>query len=276
MDMSQRAIQVVIADDNEDFALTTKAMLESQGIEVVAVATTGEDAIAQTRRYKPDVLVLDLCLPRTDGLGVLSALSSRDAENKTAVLVYSCIGNEEITRQAMAAGAAYYLFKDNDISILVDRIRALACGDFQRTGAAPAGEPQLSTQLQLERAITDIIHDIGVPAHIKGYQYLRVAITMAVMDSSILDSVTKQLYPSVARQFQTTPSRVERAIRHAVEVAWDRGNVETLNSYFGYTIHNNKGKPTNSEFIAMIADKLILARTGQEQQMQKERQPHYV
>ena len=276
MDMSQRAIQVVIADDNEDFALTTKAMLESQGIEVVAVATTGEDAIAQTRRYKPDVLVLDLCLPRTDGLGVLSALSSRDAENKTSVLVYSCIGNEEITRQAMAAGAAYYLFKDNDISILVDRIRALACGDFQRTGAAPAGEPQLSTQLQLERAITDIIHDIGVPAHIKGYQYLRVAITMAVMDSSILDSVTKQLYPSVARQFQTTPSRVERAIRPAVEVAWDRGNVETLNSYFGYTIHNNKGKPTNSEFIAMIADKLILARKGQEQQMQKERQPHYV
>ena len=276
MDMSQRAIQVVIADDNEDFALTTKAMLESQGIEVVAVATTGEDAIAQTRRYKPDVLVLDLCLPRTDGLGVLSALSSRDAENKTSVLVYSCIGNEEITRQAMAAGAAYYLFKDNDISILVDRIRALACGDFQRTGAAPAGEPQLSTQLQLERAITDIIHDIGVPAHIKGYQYLRVAITLAVMDSSILDSVTKQLYPSVARQFQTTPSRVERAIRHAVEVAWDRGNVETLNSYFGYTIHNNKGKPTNSEFIAMIADKLILARKGQEQQMQKERQPHYV
>ena len=115
-----------------------------------------------------------------------------------------------------------------------------------------------------------------MPAHIKGYQYLRVAITMAVMDSSILDSVTKQLYPSVARQFQTTPSRVERAIRHAVEVAWDRGNVETLNSYFGYTIHNNKGKPTNSEFIAMIADKLILARKGQEQQMQKERQPHYV
>ena len=164
MDMSQRAIQVVIADDNEDFALTTKAMLESQGIEVVAVATTGEDAIAQTRRHKPDVLVLDLCLPRTDGLGVLSALSSRDADNKTSVLVYSCIGNEEITRQAMAAGAAYYLFKDNDISILVDRIRALACGDFQRTGAAPAGEPQLSTQLQLERAITDIIHDIGVPA----------------------------------------------------------------------------------------------------------------
>ena len=276
MDMSQRAIQVVIADDNEDFALTTKAMLESQGIEVVAVATTGEDAIAQTRRHKPDVLVLDLCLPRTDGLGVLSALSSRDADNKTSVLVYSCIGNEEITRQAMAAGAAYYLFKDNDISILVGRIRALACGDFQRTGAAPAGEPQLSTQLQLERAITDIIHDIGVPAHIKGYQYLRVAITMAVMDSSILDSVTKQLYPSVARQFQTTPSRVERAIRHAVEVAWDRGNVETLNSYFGYTIHNNKGKPTNSEFIAMIADKLILARKGQEQNMQKERQPHYV
>ena len=195
MDMSQRAIQVVIADDNEDFALTTKAMLESQGIEVVAVATTGEDAIAQTRRHKPDVLVLDLCLPRTDGLGVLSALSSRDADNKTSVLVYSCIGNEEITRQAMAAGAAYYLFKDNDISILVDRIRALACGDFQRTGAAPAGEPQLSTQLQLERAITDIIHDIGVPAHIKGYQYLRVAITMAVMDSSILDSVTKQSVP---------------------------------------------------------------------------------
>ena len=168
------------------------------------------------------------------------------------------------------------LVQRRDISILVDRIRALACGDFQRTGAAPAGEPQLSTQLQLERAITDIIHDIGVPAHIKGYQYLRVAITMAVMDSSILDSVTKQLYPSVARQFQTTPSRVERAIRHAVEVAWDRGNVETLNSYFGYTIHNNKGKPTNSEFIAMIADKLILARKGQEQQMQKERQPHYV
>ena len=276
MDMSQRTIKVVIADDNEDFALTTKAMLEGQGIEVVAIATTGEDAIVQTRRHKPDVLVLDLCLPRTDGLGVLTALSSRECDVKTSILVYSCIGNEEITRQAMASGAAYYLFKDNDIAILVDRIRALASGDFQRASVTTAGEPQLSTQLQLERAITDIIHDIGVPAHIKGYQYLRVAITMAVMDSAILDSVTKQLYPSVARQFQTTPSRVERAIRHAVEVAWDRGNVETLNSYFGYTIHNNKGKPTNSEFIAMIADKLILARKGQEQLLQKDRQPNLV
>ena len=263
MELVDQRISVIIADDNEDFAIATKALLENEGMRVPALAYTGEEAIAMTRQFKPDVLVLDLCLPRTDGIGVLAALGSRD-DNKTSVLIYSCIGNEEITRQAMANGASYYLFKDNDNGILVDRIRTLAGRDVHRY-APPLlynslHNPQLDTQLHLERAITDIIHDIGVPAHIKGYQYLRVAITMSVQDMTILESVTKRLYPAVAKQFQTTPSRVERAIRHAVEVAWDRGNVETLNSYFGYTVHNNKGKPTNSEFIAMIADKLTIAR----------------
>ncbi|NLT58005.1 MAG: sporulation transcription factor Spo0A [Clostridiales bacterium] len=265
METSDQRITVIIADDNEDFAVATKAYLEKEGMRVQALAHTGDEAIAMTRQYRPDVLVLDLCLPRTDGIGVLSALSTREADSKTSVLIYSCIGNEEITRQAMANGASYYLFKDNDTSILVDRIRTLAGRNTPRyTPPAPIlgglRSPQLDTQLHLERAVTDIIHDIGVPAHIKGYQYLRVAITMSVMDMTILESVTKRLYPAVAKQFQTTPSRVERAIRHAVEVAWDRGNVETLNSYFGYTVHNNKGKPTNSEFIAMIADKLTIAR----------------
>jgi two-component system response regulator (stage 0 sporulation protein A) len=264
MEVTKRNVRVVLADDNENLTMTTKALLDDYGIEVVGIAATGEEALEQSRRLKPDVLVLDLCLPRIDGLGVLSRLYSREEEYHPSTMIYSCVANEEVMRHAMTAGASYYLLKDNDVSILADRIRTLANGGFQAAEQAN-GEPQLETQLQLEHAVTDIIHDIGVPAHIKGYQYLRVAITMAVMDSSILDSVTKRLYPSVARQFQTTSSRVERAIRHAVEVAWDRGNVETLNSYFGYTIHNNKGKPTNSEFIAMIADKLILMKREQEQ-----------
>ena len=272
MEVTKRNVRVVLADDNENLTMTTKALLDDYGIEVVGIAATGEEALEQSRRLKPDVLVLDLCLPRIDGLGALSRLYSREEEYHPSTMIYSCVANEEVMRHAMTAGASYYLLKDNDVSILADRIRTLANGGFQAAEQAN-GEPQLETQLQLEHAVTDIIHDIGVPAHIKGYQYLRVAITMAVMDSSILDSVTKRLYPSVARQFQTTSSRVERAIRHAVEVAWDRGNVETLNSYFGYTIHNNKGKPTNSEFIAMIADKLILMKREQEQKSRE--RAHY-
>ncbi|MBQ3078245.1 MAG: sporulation transcription factor Spo0A [Clostridia bacterium] len=268
--MNDVAIRVILADENEDFAYTTKALLEREGIEVVAVTSTGEDTIRETLQQQPDLLVMDLRLPRTDGMGVLLELNRRQTERRIPVLIYSGISSEEITRRAIAAGASYYLLKDNDISVLITHIRHLARG-VEYLIPPQERESQLNSNVQIERAITEIIHDVGVPAHIKGYQYLREAILMAVLDNSILDSVTKRLYPSVARTFQTTPSRVERAIRHAVEVAWDRGNVETLTAYFGYTIHNGKGKPTNSEFIAMIADRLILVRKGQEQ---GERQPY--
>lgn len=261
---------VLIADSADDFCTAlTAALQHADGFQVVGTANDGEQAIRMVEERKPDVLVLDLMLSKKDGISVLKAVSGM--ERRPITLATSVFVTQYVSAAAANLGVRYLMLKPCDMTALVERLEEIRGGDGQK-----AAEKRRPDKTSIESMVTGIIHEIGVPAHIKGYQYLRVAITMAVMDSSILDSVTKQLYPSVARQFQTTPSRVERAIRHAVEVAWDRGNVETLNSYFGYTIHNNKGKPTNSEFIAMIADKLILARKGQEQNMQKERQPHYV
>ena len=261
---------VLIADSADDFCTAlTAALQHADGFQVVGTASDGEQAIRMVEERKPDVLVLDLMLSKKDGISVLKAVSGM--ERRPITLATSVFVTQYVSAAAANLGVRYLMLKPCDMTALVERLEEIRGGDGQKSA-----EKRRPDKTSIESMVTGIIHEIGVPAHIKGYQYLRVAITMAVMDSSILDSVTKQLYPSVARQFQTTPSRVERAIRHAVEVAWDRGNVETLNSYFGYTIHNNKGKPTNSEFIAMIADKLILARKGQEQNMQKERQPHYV
>ncbi len=257
-------IKIVIADDNQDFAYLTQAQLSAEGIETLGIASTGEQAIELIVRTKPDVLLLDLCMPRIDGIGVLEAIKNRNLEKRPKIIVYTCIGSEEVTREAFSLGASYFIFKDNEPSVLVSRIRS-----FTKATQKPSeGYGYISNELMmpesaaqstnLELVVTNIIHEIGVPAHIKGYSYLREAICIAVNEPATLDSMTKILYPMVAKRFDTSPPRVERAIRHAVEVAWDRGNVSTLDSYFGYTIDTNKGKPTNSEFIAMIADKLTL------------------
>jgi two-component system response regulator (stage 0 sporulation protein A) len=210
-----------------------------------------------TRSY-PDVVVMDVWLSKLDGIGVLRNSLTLDwgHEKKPAFIVMSSVPNPNIFIQATEAGAELCLLKPVNINSLCEHIQSIAA---RRQKDIPAAAMQADVQgPDIETQVTQIIHQIGVPAHIKGYQYLRTAILLTIQDSDIINSVTKVLYPSVAKKYQTTTSRVERAIRHAIEVAWDRGDVDTLNSYFGYTIQNNRGKPTNSEFIAMIADNLRL------------------
>lgn len=254
---------MVIADGSADFrAMLVEALAETEDIEVVGVARDGKEALKLTQSLKPDVLVMDLVLPYIDGIGVLESLQS--AKNKTAVLVVSSFISDALTAEAMRLGVYYFILKPFDMSTLAGRIRSIAAypkssttQSVQSLAALPESR-SIRSDLDLETRITTIIHEIGVPAHIKGYQYLREAIMVAVKDREAVGAITKVLYPTVARTFNTTPSRVERAIRHAIEVAWDRGDIDTLQRFFGYTVSHAKGKPTNSEFIAMIADKLQL------------------
>ncbi len=248
----ENAVRVLIADDDEILGMSEKEALEKDGYDVVGIATDGNQVLEMAHEHKPDVIVLDMCMPQLDGIGVLEAIGA-DSENKPSCIIYSCITSPDIIRQADKKGAAYYLYKDNDFSLLSQRISDIVEGRGQKGGIT-----ENERRNKIERRVTDIIHEIGVPAHIKGYQYVRESIVMAVLDMEVLESITKRLYPDVAKKYSTSPSRVERAIRHAVEVAWDRGDVDVLNRYFGYTVACSKGKPTNSEFIAMIADKLTL------------------
>ena len=205
---------------------------------------------------KPDVLLTDIIMPNLDGLGLLSKIdNSTVLSKKPNTIVVSAIGNDKVITTAMNLGARYYMVKPVDLSTLADRVREFkdfpsAIKEVKKDGA--------NTDFDLETGVTNIIQKIGVPAHIKGYQYMRDAIIMVINDMETINSVTKILYPSVAKKYNTTSSRVERAIRHAIEVAWDRGDPEVLDSMFGYTILSSKGKPTNSEFIAMISDKIRL------------------
>ena len=243
---------VMIADSAEDFcAGLASALQRSNGFQVIATAVDGEQAQRLVREKQPDVLVLDLMLPKRDGLAVLKAVSGM--ERKPIVLATSAFVTDYVSASAANLGARYLMLKPCDLSALVDRIRELCQEE-------PAIIPAVSkgSKVSIESLVTGIIHEIGVPAHIKGYQYLREAIIIAVGDMDVINAITKVLYPQVAKTFQTTPSRVERAIRHAIEVAWDRGDLDTLQRFFGYTVSNTKGKPTNSEFIALIADKLEL------------------
>ena len=189
-------------------------------------------------------------LPSKDAIGIISELKQDESVKLPAFVVMSGFDNAVMEREVIKAGAAFYILKPFDLSLLADRISMLTRTPSE---AKPVGEAP-----DLEVMITEIIHQIGVPAHIKGYHYLRNAIMMSVEDPEMINAVTKRLYPSIAKRFKTTSSRVERAIRHAIEVAWDRGDVDTLNSYFGYTIHSLRGKPTNSEFVAMISDRVRL------------------
>ncbi len=246
---------ILIADASEDFrAVLIEALRAEEGLEVIAQTGDGLDAIQLVREKKPDVLVMDLVLGRADGFDVLDSV--KGIPHSTLILssfARGCMADQVATR-----GGDYYMMKPCRISSVVERIRLLASKPWSEDGA----EDEMTSMVRqnLEANVTAIIHEIGVPAHIKGYQYLREAIMMTVEDMDVINAVTKVLYPDVARKFGTTSSRVERAIRHAIEVAWDRGDLDTLQKYFGFTVSNAKGKPTNSEFIAMIADRLVLQR----------------
>lgn len=261
-------IRVGIADDNKDFCDILLDFFETQpSIEVVFTVHDGMQTVDAVLREKPDVLILDMIMPYLDGLGVLERLNSIDPEIFPKVIMLSAVGQEAITQNAINLGAEYYVVKPFDLNILVKRINQMAGleGSSMTTGNKVTASRSIIRREEprcndLEMDITNMIHEVGVPAHIKGYQYLRDAITMVVNDMDLLSAVTKELYPAIAKQNNTTPSRVERAIRHAIEVAWNRGKIETLNNLFGYTVHNDKGKPTNSEFIAIISDKLRLER----------------
>ena len=240
--------KVLLVDANPEFSVMLREDIDqSEEFHVVSCASSGREALEAISSEAPDIVAMDVVLPDGDGLSVLRAL--REKKNPVKVVLYSSFCNDEILSEARTLGASYFLSKPFEAETLTDRLH---CSFRPAT-------PTLSKQdVYLKNVVTSIIHEIGVPAHIKGYQYLREAILMAVANMDVINAVTKVLYPAVARQFLTTPSRVERAIRHAIEVAWDRGDLETLQKYFGYTVSNAKGKPTNSEFIALIADRVLL------------------
>ena len=263
----KKKIKIVLADDNKDFCQLLKEYLSNEeDIEILGIAKDGIEALDLVQKTQPDLLVLDVIMPHLDGLGVIEKLNSMDLPKQPKIIVLSAVGQDKITQTAINLGADYYIVKPFDFVIFINRIRELV------TNKVVGGEPKVrqNQNVQMTRSdyvkntgnieteITNIIHEIGVPAHIKGYLYLREAIKMVIDNVELLGAVTKELYPSIAKKYNTTPSRVERAIRHAIEVAWSRGKVDTINQLFGYTVHNTKGKPTNSEFIAMIADKLRL------------------
>lgn len=255
-------VRIVIADDNKEFRVVLKDFLLSKNVfDVVEMADDGIKAIEAVEKYEPDILILDIIMPHLDGLGVLEKMHKKELKKFPKVIVLSAVGHDKITQRAINMGVDYYIVKPFNFESFADRliqISGFESSRVQNKNKEIVYNEKIKAEVSLEAKITEILHEIGVPAHIKGYQYLRTAIIDVVNNIELLGAITKELYPNIAKQYSTTPSRVERAIRHAIEVAWTRGKIETINNIFGYTIHNNKGKPTNSEFIAMISDKLRL------------------
>ena len=247
----EHATSIFIADSTEEFCSSLIAQLQRiGGFQIAGTANDGEQAIRMIMEKKPDILVLDLMLSKQDGISVLKAIERMD--RKPVTLATSGFVTEYVANAAANLGVRYLMLKPCDMSSVAERLEEIRGGESLRYPV------RRNDKTSIESMVTGIIHEIGVPAHIKGYQYLREAIIIAVNDMDVINAITKVLYPQVAKTFQTTPSRVERAIRHAIEVAWDRGDLDTLQRFFGYTVSNTKGKPTNSEFIALIADKLQL------------------
>lgn len=260
-------INIAIADDNPQTLNLLGEILENEeDFRVVGRAENGEDAYNMIVKTKPDVVLLDIIMPRLDGISVMERVRTQSGlEKMPSFIMVTAAGSESVTTEAFAKGANYYIMKPFSREAVVDKVRRLGTGaDVRETPLTglrkvnPYVNRDEYIAQNLEQDVTQMLHEIGIPAHIKGYQYLRDAIAISVQEQDMLTSVTKILYPDIAKKHHTTPSRVERAIRHAIEVAWDRGDLETLQKYFGYTVSNVKGKPTNSEFIAMIADRLQL------------------
>jgi len=275
-------ITILIADDNPDFANTLTGYIEEDDkFEIIAMARDGKQAVEMILNTEPDVVLLDVIMPHLDGIGVLEKINAANMKKQPICIMLSAVGQEKITQRALELGAEYYAIKPFDINVLLQRIKELELHRQQpqfrnsninnyninnninsymsreiKAQYIEISPEKKKDEENLEALVTNVIHEVGVPAHIKGYQYLREAIMMVVNNIDIINQITKQLYPDIANKYHTTPSRVERAIRHAIEVAWGRGQAEVVENIFGYTISAAKGKPTNSEFIAMIADKL--------------------
>ena len=244
----EKRSKVLLADASEEFRrLLQEAIERTDEFAVIGSVGDGAEALRLAEEQSPDLILMDIVLPGLDGMTLLRRLPEKD---RPKVIFLSALYSDKTVSEAMRAGAYYFVSKPCEVNALLDRMRLAV--------APAAAAAPMDHSAELKNRVTNIIHEIGVPAHIKGYQYLREAIIITVEDMDVINAVTKVLYPEVAKRFGTTASRVERAIRHAIEVAWDRGDLETLQRFFGYTVSNAKGKPTNSEFIAMIADRLVL------------------
>ena len=255
-------IKVLIADDNREFrGILRDYFTNDPDFELVDVCTNGIEVLNVLQKQEVQVLILDLIMPYMDGLGVLEKINSINLETRPKIVILTAFGQENITQKAVQLGVDYYILKPFNLEVLGERVKQVVRDIKPREdnrGGVSAFTVQPGSGKNLEVEVTKVIHEIGVPAHVKGYQYLRDAIMLVVEEINYLGAVTKELYPAIAQKYDTTPSRVERAIRHAIELAWDRGDVDKINKVFGYTISGEKGKPTNSEFIAIIADRLRL------------------
>ncbi len=248
----EKKIKVLLADNSENFGIPFAVTMRNYGLEVDTLEKDGKMVVDYIAQKKPTVVIMDFFLPRLDAIGVMNSVRAMKLSHVPQFMIMSGFDNANLEREAIQAGADYYFLKPFDADEMAIRVQSLS----GRGNVEPMKRHSVTANLEMR--VTEILHQIGVPAHIKGYQYLRDSILMAIEDEEIINAVTKRLYPAVAKKHATTSSRVERAIRHAIEVAWDRGDVDVLNSYFGYTIHNERGKPTNSEFVAMISDKFRL------------------
>lgn len=252
----EKKLKIVIVEDEGDFSKKCAKVFENYGMQVVLIEKDGLKVVSAIKNEKPDVILTEIFMPNLDILGVLEELSKLDKKDIPLVMVMSGYANPRLEKEILNAGACYYFLKPFDINMMAERIIKLSGWKNEKTPIVLNNSSLNDNDLEI--MVTDILHQIGVPAHIKGYHYLRESIILSIKNSEIINSITKLLYPTIAKNHATTASRVERAIRHAIEVAWDRGDIDVLNSYFGYTIQNQRGKPTNSEFIAMISDKLRL------------------
>ncbi|ASK63249.1 sporulation transcription factor Spo0A [Virgibacillus phasianinus] len=252
-------ISVCLVDDNKELVQVMEEYFDGlDEIEVIGTAHNGRDCLEMLNEMDPDVLILDIIMPHIDGLAVLQSIRGAERNKYPNVIMLTAFGQEEVMKKAVDLGASYFILKPFDLDNLADQIRQVQGRSSQPAQSKGLHNKKGKQKKDLEANITNIIHEIGVPAHIKGYMYLREAITMVYNDIELLGSITKVLYPDIAKKFNTTASRVERAIRHAIEVAWSRGNIDSISELFGYTISISKAKPTNSEFIAMVADRLRL------------------
>ncbi|OEH94500.1 sporulation transcription factor Spo0A [Bacillus solimangrovi] len=256
-----KKIKVCLVDDNRELiGLLDDFIAKQDDMEVIGVAHNGQQCLDMLSEKSPDVLVLDIIMPHLDGLAVLEKMRDLNKPQLPNVIMLTAFGQEDVTTKAVELGASYFILKPFDTDNLIHHIRQVSgkSSTFAQRPSIRTSSTPVNRERNLDANITSIIHEIGVPAHIKGYLYLREAISMVYKDIELLGSITKVLYPDIAKKYNTTASRVERAIRHAIEVAWSRGNIDSISNLFGYTVSVTKAKPTNSEFIAMVADKLGL------------------